>query len=97
MLVSKGAELLFGEDFSGLKEERVAGSQALSGTGSLRLAMEFIKRFYPHKDAKMYAPTPTWPTHHGIAKASHIQSDSYKYYDPQVKLVNPEWMIKDIS
>lgn len=59
--------------------------------------MEFIKKFYPHKNAKIYAPTPTWPTHHGIAKASHIESDSYKYYDPDVKLVNPEWMINDIS
>lgn len=80
--MSKGAGLLFGEDFVGLKEERVAGSQALSGTGSLRLAMEFIKRFYPNKDAKIYCPVPTWPTHHGIAKAAHIQTENYRYYDP---------------
>ena len=32
--------------------------QALSGTGSLRLGFEFLKKHYPNKT--VYLPDPTW-------------------------------------
>ena len=38
-------EFLFGENSAPLQEGRVAVSQVLSGTGGLRVAFEFIKRF----------------------------------------------------
>lgn len=39
--------LLFGADSAAVKEGRIASSQALSGTGALRVAADFIKHFVP--------------------------------------------------
>jgi len=40
------ANLLFGENSKEIKEERVASIQALSGTGALRVAGQFMRRFF---------------------------------------------------
>ena len=44
-----------------LQENRVATLQSLSGTGSLRVAAEFIAKFLPGKTA--YLSNPTWGNH----------------------------------
>lgn len=41
--------LMFGEDSPAIKENRVFSMQGLSGTGSLRLAADFIAEFMPSK------------------------------------------------
>ena len=51
-------EFLYGADSSALAEGRVAGSQALSGTGALCLAGHFLRKFKP--GTPIYLPSPTW-------------------------------------
>jgi len=73
------AALLFGKDAKELKENRVATVQTLSGTGALRLAGQFLKRFLPNTD--IYLPEPTWGNHKPIFKDSGYNLKSYTYYD----------------
>ena len=67
--------LMFGEDSPAIKESRVFSMQGLSGTGSLRLAADFIAEFMPTKTC--YIPDTTWGNHPAILEASRI---------PQVRL-----------
>jgi len=73
------ANLLFGEDSPALKEDRVASVQAISGTGALRVAGEFLNRFYTKKE--IYLPDPTWGNHKPLFVDSGLTLKSYKYYD----------------
>lgn len=57
----------------------------LSGTGGLRLGLEFAKRFVP-KDTKVYCPDPTWPNHMNIARDAGFEWSTYKYYDAKSKV-----------
>jgi len=73
------ATLLFGADAKELKENRVATVQTLSGTGALRVAGQFLRRFFPNTD--IYLPEPTWGNHKPIFKDSGYNLKSYTYYD----------------
>jgi len=73
------ANLLFGENAKEIKEERVASIQSLSGTGALRVAGLFMKRFLPNEN--IYLPDPTWGNHKPIMTDSGFKLSSYKYYD----------------
>lgn len=66
----KCVKLAFGEDSSVVKDKRYAAMQTLSGTGSLRVGFDFLKEWYTNKNAKIYIPDPTWPTHRGIGLRS---------------------------
>ncbi len=56
---TKAAALLaYGPDSLPLKEDRIAITQSISGTGALRIGGAFLQRFYPGAK-KIYLPTPT--------------------------------------
>lgn len=57
-LVEESVKLAYGEHARVLKEGRLAGLQALSGTGACRLFAELQRRFYP--ELSIYLPRPTW-------------------------------------
>jgi len=76
---SAAAKLLFGEDSQTLKSGKIATIQTLSGTGALRVAGQFMKRFLPQGD--IYLPEPTWGNHKPIFKDSGYGLKSYTYYD----------------
>merc|ERR1712093_289285 len=42
------ALLAYGKDSAPLKEDRIAITQSISGTGALRIGGAFLQRFYPH-------------------------------------------------
>ena len=63
----KASTVAFGADSPILKDGRLANCQTLSGTGSLRLGFEFLREWFPNKNAKIFVSAPTWPTHKGIA------------------------------
>jgi len=46
--------------------------QALSGTGSCRMALDFFARF-KGKDAVVWVPDPTWPNHNNMIKDAGMQ------------------------
>ena len=53
-----------------MQENRVATLQSLSGTGSLRVAAEFIAKFLPGKTA--YLSNPTWGNHKVIESLTRL-------------------------
>ena len=74
-------EFLFGENSAPLQEGRVAVSQVLSGTGGLRVAFEFIKRF-GNSRLPPCSETPTWGNHHDIIRDARLKETKHRYYDP---------------
>ncbi|RSH78378.1 aspartate transaminase aat1 [Apiotrichum porosum] len=89
------AELAYGAESAPIKEGRLAVTQTLSGTGALRIGMEFLAEHYPNKT--IYIPNPTWGNHTAIAKRAGLQSEKYSYFDPATVGLNFEAMKKDIE
>lgn len=63
-MVEESVKLVYGENSNVVKQGRVAGVQALSGTGACRLFAEFQRRFHP--DSIIYLPNPTWSKYVGV-------------------------------
>jgi aspartate/tyrosine/aromatic aminotransferase len=74
---------------------RIAGAQALSGTGALRLACDFLKRFT--SDAAVYLPDPTWPNHNNIVRDAGLKQGTYYWYDSATKAANFQRAYEDIK
>src|SRR5947209_17094602 len=80
---TKAAALLaYGPDSAPIKEDRIAITQSISGTGALRIGGAFLERFYPH-GKKIYIPTPSWANHNAVFKDSGLQVEKYRYYNKE--------------
>ena len=93
----KCIELAYGADHEVIKSNRVVACQSLSGTGSLRVGLDFIKEWYHNKDAIVYCPDPTWPTHMGIATRAGFPWKKYRYYDKSKKGFDLVGMLEDLD
>lgn len=82
-------------DCAAIREGRVATVQALSGTGSLRVAGEFLATFYK-KGAAIFLPDPTWGNHKKIFPNAGVPVMSYRYYDPKTRGLNFQGMCADL-
>lgn len=71
--------LLFGEDSKILKNNNLYTIQGISGTGSLRLAIEFISKLL--KPIKCFIPEVTWNGHNSILEESRCDYGFYRYLD----------------
>lgn len=78
---------------SAVAEGRVVSCQALSGTGSLRVVGEFIKKHMPTAAHTVYVSEPTWGNHHAIFKNSGCTTQSYIYWDASAKALNFDGML----
>jgi len=76
-------------------EKHVAGVQTLSGTGALRILMNFVKNFFP--SAVIYKSNPTWGNHRKIINKAGLAQRDYRYYDPSTKGLNIRGMLEDLS
>lgn len=85
---------MYGEDSVPLKENRVQGVQALSGTGGLRVFGELMQK---HGHKHIYVPNPTWGNHMGIFKNAGLEVRKYRYYDTEKSDLDFEGMISDIK
>ena len=79
-------KLLFGEESKLLDNNVVYTIQALSGTGALRLATDFIATIMPINKCTgektiVYYPSTTWANHPTIIEASHLSGSTYRYLD----------------
>lgn len=88
------AELLFGDLYPSLKS-KVVTTQALSGTGALRIGAEFIKKYL--NGATAYISDPTWPNHKNIFNAAGVPWKTYRYYNPSNVSLNFEGMCEDLK
>lgn len=90
--------LLFSQDAYGrrlLNDGRIATAQGLSGTGSLKILAEFLRRFNP--EGPVMLPDPTWANHKSIMQYSGLRTETYRYYDCNKKSINIEGMLDDIN
>lgn len=70
------------KDVNGAKliaDGRIVTAQTISGTGSLRVIADFLKRFY--SSGNIIVPKPTWANHVAVFNDAGISTDYYNYYD----------------
>eukprot|EP00182_Erythrolobus_australicus_P005797 CAMPEP_0185829664 /NCGR_PEP_ID=MMETSP1353-20130828/382_1 /TAXON_ID=1077150 /ORGANISM="Erythrolobus australicus, Strain CCMP3124" /LENGTH=432 /DNA_ID=CAMNT_0028527481 /DNA_START=18 /DNA_END=1316 /DNA_ORIENTATION=+ len=95
------AKLILGPESPAIAEDRVITVQALSGTGSLRVAFEFIRRFYRNASGELpsvYVPNPTWSNHRNIVPDSGLAPTKlYNYYDAASGGVDMKSIVRDLS
>ena len=78
--------LLFGKDAAIVAEGRVVTTQALGGTGALRIGADFLKRLQP--TATVYISDPSWENHRALFEAAGFPVDTYPYYDSSTRGVD---------
>ncbi|KAI9678477.1 MAG: aspartate transaminase aat1 [Trizodia sp. TS-e1964] len=90
------ARLAYGENSSAIKNDRIAITQSISGTGALRIGGAFLERFYPGAK-KIYIPNPSWANHAAVFKDSGLGVEKYRYYDKNTIGLDFEGMLADIK
>jgi len=94
---TKAAALLaYGPDSAAIKEDRVAITQSISGTGALRIGGAFLERFYPGSKT-IYIPTPSWANHTAVFKDSGLKVEKYRYYNKDTIGLDFDGMVADIK
>jgi len=93
---SLAIKLALGESSQHVAEKRVVTCQAISGTGALRVAGEFLNRHYT-RSKKIYVPTPTWANHHPLFVDSGLDVEQYRYYDKKANAIDWSGLVEDIK
>uniref|UniRef100_A0A0K2TM01 Aspartate aminotransferase n=1 Tax=Lepeophtheirus salmonis TaxID=72036 RepID=A0A0K2TM01_LEPSM len=88
------AELAFGSEF--VAEGRHITTQAISGTGALRIGAAYLSKWFPGKKT-VYLPKPSWGNHTPIFKHCGMEVASYRYYDPNTCGFDFEGTCEDIK
>ncbi|QYK03084.1 amino acid aminotransferase [Shewanella psychrotolerans] len=87
--------LLFGADSSVVNAQRAATAQAPGGTGSLRVAAEFVVR---NTDSKtIWVSNPTWANHNNIFLSAGLDVKQYTYYDASTHSMDFDAMLADLE
>ena len=89
------AVLAYGAGSTVIKDDRVAITQSISGTGALRIGGEFLARFSPSK--QIFIPTPSWANHNAVFKDSGLEVQKYRYYNKDTIGLDFEGMIADLK
>ena len=85
-------------DHKVIAENRIRTVSTPGGTGSLRIAAEFVNICRP--GATIWVSNPTWANHDGVFKAAGLEVKTYPYYDYDNKCLDFPAMIaalKEIS
>lgn len=87
--------LLFGAENSIISDKRAATAQAPGGTGSLRVAAEFLLN---NTDSHtIWVSNPTWANHKNIFAAAGLTIKEYGYYDAASHGLNFDAMLADLQ
>ncbi|XP_049887444.1 aspartate aminotransferase, mitochondrial [Pectinophora gossypiella] len=89
------AKLALGDDSSVIKEKTNCTVQTLSGTGALRLGLEFIKTHYA-MPKEIWLSSPTWGNHPQICNHLGLTVKKYRYYDAKNISFDIDGAIEDI-
>ncbi len=88
-------ELLFGADSDLIKQQRAVTAQAPGGTGSLRIAAEFVVR--NTESRTIWVSNPTWANHQNIFETAGLSIKEYAYYDASSHGLNFTAMLADLE
>ncbi|WP_305857022.1 amino acid aminotransferase [Balneatrix alpica] len=88
-------KLLFGADSALLQAGRVVTTQALGGTGALKIGADYLKRLLP--GAKVAISNPSWENHRALFESAGFEVVNYSYYDATTQGVNEAGMLADLA
>lgn len=90
----------YGAAFYEAHAGRVAGVQALSGTGACRVGGAFLAQFLSGGDGSstpiIYLPDPTWGNHVNIFQAAGLEVRRYRYFDRATNTLDFEGLVEDL-
>ena len=90
------AALAYGTGSNAFREDRIAITQSISGTGALRIGGEFLARHYP-SSKKIYIPTPSWANHNAVFTDSGLEVVKYRYYNKDTIGLDFDGMVEDLK
>jgi aspartate/tyrosine/aromatic aminotransferase len=88
-------QLMFGANHEVLASGRVATAHCPGGTGSLRVAGEYIAN--NHKGASIWVSDPTWANHANIFESAGLTVKTYAYFDAATNGLNFDAMLASIK
>jgi aspartate aminotransferase len=88
---ARAQELVFGPGHEVIVSHRAVTAQTPGGTGSLRVAADFLRKHFP--TAKVWLSKPTWANHAAIFSAAGQQVETYAYIDGAGRELDFEAMI----
>jgi aromatic-amino-acid transaminase len=86
--------LLFGRQSSLIADGRVITTQALGGTGALKVGADFLKRLLP--DSVVAISDPSWENHRALFESAGFPVQNYRYYDAFSNGVNRGGLLEDL-
>ncbi|MFY0728038.1 amino acid aminotransferase [Pseudomonas sp. NFX15] len=88
-------KLLFGNDSPLLAAGRVITTQAVGGTGALKIGADFLKQLLPN--AVVAISDPSWENHRALFETAGFPVQNYRYYDAATHDVNRSGMLEDLN
>ncbi|WOL30075.1 amino acid aminotransferase [Pseudomonas fragi] len=88
-------KLLFGDESPLLAAGRVITTQAVGGTGALKIGADFLKQLQP--GAVVAISDPSWENHRALFEAAGFPVQNYRYYDAASHDVNRSGMLEDLN
>ena len=87
--------LLFGADSALVADGRVVTTQALGGTGALKIGADFLKRMLPN--AVVAITNPSWENHRALFESAGFPVQNYSYYDAASHGIDRAGMLEDLK
>ena len=87
--------LLFGAESPLLAAGRVITTQAVGGTGALKIGADFLKQLQP--GAVVAISDPSWENHRALFETAGFPVHNYRYYDAATHDVNRAGMLEDLN
>ena len=88
-------KLLFGAESPLLAAGRVITTQAVGGTGALKIGADFLKQLQPN--AVVAISDPSWENHRALFETAGFPVQNYRYYDAASHDVNRTGMLEDLN
>jgi len=95
LFIKYTGELLLGAGSAILKEKRAAVVLAPGGSGSLRVAAEFVNRNAP--GTRILVSDPTWNNHIPLLGSAGLKVETYPYYDYATHQIKFDQMMSAIN
>ncbi|KAA0975585.1 amino acid aminotransferase [Pseudomonas sp. ANT_H12B] len=88
-------KLLFGNDSPLIASGRVITTQAVGGTGALKIGADFLKQLLPN--AVVAISDPSWENHRALFETAGFPVQNYRYYDAATHDVNRAGLLEDLN
>jgi aromatic-amino-acid transaminase len=88
-------KLLFGNESPLIAAGRVLTTQAVGGTGALKIGADFLKQLLPN--AVVAISDPSWENHRALFETAGFPVQNYRYYDAATHDVNRAGLLEDLN